>query len=405
MKAQTIFRSLGFTFLTLVLCGVASAQKVHLVLVGDIHAPDVAASVKEDLARFEQTMKDGIKDSDLVVHNFTDTVAVAAEIDNLAVDKKDTVVFYYSGHGAVQEKEGPDNRQQYFTPVNQKTNKIKYINKPHLVDRISKKTHLTVVLTDTCSTSRLLEKVEGYMAVAPEEVELKDITYPLFDKLFFKANGVVDITAAVGLAYTFQNLDGKLLYNGQPVSSKYGSIFTLVLTEKLAFSRDDSKIGWKEFFDTLFDGVAETSQNYAGKVQKPHAFSLGENYVPPTPEALRSDYIVGIQVTNRDDKNGVTVSEVFEGRRAAEAGIQKNDVILEVDGKKITDVKTYFDAVDDAGDVLNLNVKRGSETVTIQIQLTKPHTDDPTPTPIVNPTPKPGKKNCVLRRIFHRLHR
>jgi len=72
-------------------------------------------------------------------------------------------------------------------------------------------------------------------------------------------------------------------------------------------------------------------------------------------------------------KAGVLVTNVREGSPAAVAGLRKNDVIQQFDGKE---VKTFEDlkrllAVKKPGQVVVLGVVRGEERLTLKVKLGK----------------------------------
>lgn len=68
---------------------------------------------------------------------------------------------------------------------------------------------------------------------------------------------------------------------------------------------------------------------------------------------------------------GATIGEVYKGSAAADAGLQIDDVIIEVNGK---DVKAFPDLAQTVrkfgpGDVLKLRVKRGDESFDVNVEL------------------------------------
>jgi serine protease Do len=81
---------------------------------------------------------------------------------------------------------------------------------------------------------------------------------------------------------------------------------------------------------------------------------LGVALATLTPEVLRS-------LDLPDDTEGAVVTDVQPGSPAAEKGLQRGDVIVEVDHQKITEPKTVADAVHDAA-------QRGDETILLLVK-------------------------------------
>jgi len=71
--------------------------------------------------------------------------------------------------------------------------------------------------------------------------------------------------------------------------------------------------------------------------------------------------------------NGVKVTEVVAGQPGQKSGFEVNDVILEINGAKITSEKEYSDAIDSAGKVARMKVLCGrtSQTVDADVILNK----------------------------------
>src|SRR5439155_21576025 len=74
------------------------------------------------------------------------------------------------------------------------------------------------------------------------------------------------------------------------------------------------------------------------------------------------------QSYNIDDRRGLNETYVTENGLAAQQGIEREDVITEVDGKPVTDVKTFRDALNQAdpkrGVLLYLD-RKGSKTFAV----------------------------------------
>jgi S1-C subfamily serine protease len=71
--------------------------------------------------------------------------------------------------------------------------------------------------------------------------------------------------------------------------------------------------------------------------------------------------------------NGVKVTEVVAGLPGQKSGFEVNDVILEINGTKITSEQIYSDAIDRAGKVARMKVLCGrtGQTVDADVVLNK----------------------------------
>ena len=85
-----------------------------------------------------------------------------------------------------------------------------------------------------------------------------------------------------------------------------------------------------------------------------NATKLGVALAQLTPEAKRSMEL-------GDDVEGAVVTDVQPGSPAAEKGLQRGDVIVEADHKKVTEPKTVSDAVREAAE-------RGDETILLLVK-------------------------------------
>lgn len=82
---------------------------------------------------------------------------------------------------------------------------------------------------------------------------------------------------------------------------------------------------------------------------------------------------VGLQIQDVEEGNGVKVLDVEEETPAAKAGLQKDDVITEVDGKELKNVDELRTKLKDfkEGDSFKVKYKRGNKSQTAEIKLPK----------------------------------
>ena len=93
-----------------------------------------------------------------------------------------------------------------------------------------------------------------------------------------------------------------------------------------------------------------------------------ENPPPPPPERVR----LGIQAANHEGE-GVIIRRVVDNYPGQKVGLEVGDVILEIDGKKISTEKEYSDAIDAASERITIKTRNKSgkiDTVTINMRET-----------------------------------
>ena len=82
---------------------------------------------------------------------------------------------------------------------------------------------------------------------------------------------------------------------------------------------------------------------------------------------------LGLRVQETDDSVGVKVLDVSEGSLAATAGVKENDIVTEIDGKKIKSTRDCADAMRDARDKNNYMIRllRGGSPMTLEVKILK----------------------------------
>ncbi|MDR1384577.1 MAG: PDZ domain-containing protein [Planctomycetaceae bacterium] len=86
-----------------------------------------------------------------------------------------------------------------------------------------------------------------------------------------------------------------------------------------------------------------------------------------------SEPVFGVKAADNTDNNGVKVTEVLPNLPGAKSGFEVNDVILEINGEKITGEKNYSDAIDRAGKVARMKVlcRKTGQTIDTDVILNK----------------------------------
>ena len=127
---------------------------------------------------------------------------------------------------------------------------------------------------------------------------------------------------------------------------------------------EDFKFNWepKEFPQFNFEGLKEM------ELMTPHGFG-GDNNIFMFHRGPK----LGATIQDTEDGKGVTVEEVDADSPAAKNGLQKGDVITEINGQKISNVGDARDAVRDAKDksVWTIKAERSGKPVTIEVKIPK----------------------------------
>lgn len=82
---------------------------------------------------------------------------------------------------------------------------------------------------------------------------------------------------------------------------------------------------------------------------------------------------LGATIQDTEDGKGVTVDEVDAESPAAKNGLQKGDIITEINGKKVNNVGDAREAMRDSGEksAWTIQVQRGGKPVTIEVKIPK----------------------------------
>jgi serine protease Do len=83
---------------------------------------------------------------------------------------------------------------------------------------------------------------------------------------------------------------------------------------------------------------------------------------------------MGITIQDTEEGNGVTILEVDTDSPAAKSGLQKDDLVTEINGKKITGVSSAREAMREENEknLWNFKVLRGGKTVNVEVKIPKP---------------------------------
>lgn len=141
-----------------------------------------------------------------------------------------------------------------------------------------------------------------------------------------------------------------------------------VIGVNTAVSREGQLIGFAIGIDDVKKTIESVLKN--GKIVRPF---LGVRYIPITPLFARKNDLkvtYGAMVIRGEDDDSPAV---IPSSPADKAGIQENDIILEVNGEKITSQKTLAKILSqfEPGDTVKLKVLQNDEEKILEIKLTE----------------------------------
>lgn len=295
--------------------------------------------IERDARAFRSVFETGIQDPRLLrVTSFTGALVSPQQVFDyyrrVQVGPNDTLVFFYTGHGATDP-----NRGHALTTERG----VIYRNDLRRAMQ-GRGARLNVLLSDCCSN--VVDLPPSITAGAPAPGALPDVVRPLLRQLFLEHRGTVDITAAeVGQSAWATNL--------------LGGFFAHALTEHL-FSFDvkghdankDGFVTWAEIFEPVRENtrlsfrsfrqeVLANAARYSARLvdalnkqdeQTPLAFSLGERG-----PAVATDYFapnIGAHVSFEPlgQRYGLKVTRPPQsGSPLLAAGISVGDMIIEMD--------------------------------------------------------------------------
>jgi hypothetical protein len=344
-----------------VLCGATElhAQRVHLLVAGDTKDPNIGKGVDHDLGNvvvaFFILLREGQLEHDRVAGDDVSAANILKAIDGIRVKPDETLVFYWAGHGASDE-------QGHYLQMPHGGN----LYRSTLLGAMKKKqARLTVLLTDCCNV--YTDSKAGLPPVSPSSPDPRRKTSPLMEELLLKPRGVVDINAAsqgevalgtqegglftLSLVYMFplQQAGGDPNFGGG-LEDAFG-VFWRNSQKRISWQQivEQSRKQVQKLFEQMNpDGlVGRDGQVFHN--QTVAAFTLPEE--PKLQQDRGSRF--GVEAVDNGSE-GVRVVRVwpnYPGTQTTEVGgnklvpLQPGDVILTINGRKISNKKDYWDAV------------------------------------------------------------
>jgi hypothetical protein len=352
--------------MTIMFADNAKAQKLHLLIAADNNAANGVGSLaiidQQNIRRlFESNIPENQLNIEILMNDGLKRENLLKSIDDMKISNEDTIVFYYSGHGAYDAT----NQKQIL----QISTGDMYRN--DITDHIKQKSaRLSVIITDCCNV-----KVEpmAKKRQTSEKQFAKEIMSPLFGSLFIYCKGTVDITSSkVG---EFSGCDNRKVDNR-------GSCFTYPFVDLLQTNRDNAQLDWKKIIDELGvkvnDAFKESFPNgvQGQMTQTVVAFDFPGKFVSSTSNVLaeteveKKGYRFGVRATPYKD-GGMKMLEIIADSPAQRSGLEAGDVITEINGKAINTEKDYSDAVDASGKEMSVKLVniRDGKTMSAVITL------------------------------------
>jgi len=350
----------------------APAQVLHAILAGDT-SPSAGwgkytSAVALDLTFLSAAIVENVPESrtnlvriEMDQDEYCTSRNLLEAIAELKVKPKDTILFYFTGHGSV------DDRGQYLALA-----KDKLYRQDLLAALKAKNVRLVSLITDCCNT-----RSDGYSYAAPNIVfESPTAPTPLFKRLFFDSEGIVDIiSCSPGESAFF------LPYQEDPPGSP-GSIFTTALLDWMRSEKKRSR-SWEDLVRAVSLKVHndfQISYPKGASIAKGRPVQKQQNIFPyqypgmPSSEGPRTGVVVrdfsgrGAVITEVSPNSPAT--QVFFIKRNQFISLQPQQVIVSINGKLTPDTKSVVQEVNASAQIMRLSI-RDSKLGTVDVLLRK----------------------------------
>jgi hypothetical protein len=357
MNARTRFRSLAALLAAVALAltpSPAAAQarpeplkRVRALLVIDTNS-NLTAAVKIDRDNLVELLRKTIPPGSLELVVFEGDKVNPDDIlsyyRNLETGPDECLFFYYTGHGATEKKRG-------HVLTMGRSGAIRFLFRSDLLAEMRRKNPgLVVCLTDCCSNVIELKNPRPGIRTAGST----DTIHPVMLDLFFRSRGVVDITAA--------EYDTSAFCDNETGSFMTAALKRLVLSEPP--KGKDGYLTWRDFFPPLRAETERIFKNWKGKLSPEDAAQIKQDNQSPVAFELPGEaagdgargYKLGARVNLRPGGQGVVVQAVTLDGPAARLGIEKDDVILAVNGQPVRSLQEYARLLDTSGGRVRLTL-------------------------------------------------
>lgn len=349
----------------------AFAQKIHAIMAIDVSPSarwgQFAPNLDKDYTRIDYLLMENVPFDDLVtvpVYMPTDELShpdeIVKAIEELQPAADDTVFFYYSGHG------GLDDRGAYFDLAGGDLYREEVLG---LLK--AKGARLVVMITDCCAARNDREIQTLPRNPAPD---VPETCTPIFKSLFLEPRGVVDVNSCAPSESAF--------FLPRTEDDYQGSIFTAMLDKWMRKNRN-RPASWDEM---LSDVALQTHVAFRENYPKGVAFSAKGNVVQHQQNVYAKDYPgkpiekgprAGIAV--RDDASGTPrIVEIVPGSPAEKAydlaasrylPVPNGARILKINGLAIRTSEEFTAAMQESPQILRLTIDAGRGARELLVRL------------------------------------
>lgn len=287
--------------------GTSHAQRLHAILVADTWS-NIGKSCEADLDKLEKTLKDGLPNGRLLVTKITgadvrkDNILRTAR--ELVIQPNDSVLFYYSGHGAYDPEEG-----HYLDLTGAERRSVL---RSEVITALTKPAtpRFWVLMTDCCAGVSSLQKTAVYG---------RTNSTTLLTNLFFNTTGSIDITSSrpeqVSYCNVFTPMFCEVLHNNATKALKWDEVFSQA-------RRATASLG-----EAVIPRLDEENKHYSREL-------LQQTQIPYSFDTMYNQNVNGYRL-------GVTFSELTVGpvmaeSAASKAGLRSGMQILRINGDRVS---------------------------------------------------------------------
>lgn len=344
-------------------CGESSAQQLHAVIVGDI-SPSTGfgkyvSAVKNDLLGLSMALEENVPKSRinlcyLEIQDDEDSSPdiIRQALRDMKANANDTILFYYSGHGSV------DDKGHYLSLAHGK------LYREELIKLLKAKgARLVALVTDCCST-----RSDGYLYMAPNyEIPCRRSPTPLFQKLFFDSRGFVDINSASPgeSAFFAPYREGEV--TGMPGSE--GSIFTIAWLQWLDQEKQNQR-SWDDMVRAVSLKTHKAFRDFYPKgasIAKGAPIQTDQNVYPftypgkPANEGPRTGIIIrdftGRNSVITEVTPGSPATQVFLLRKDQFISLQPQQVVVAINGAPTPDTRSVVQEINASPQIMRMTIR------------------------------------------------
>lgn len=350
---------LSSVLLLLALAPPVIAQKVHVLAVGDLSPAagwgKYSMSVRMDLIEIMVLFSNNIPPAQLNFRQlqieedeYSDPQWILKELQELRPAPGDTVVFYFSGHGAA------DDQGHYLALARGKLYRSQLLK-----TLTATQARLTVLLTDCCNA-----RSDGMVFAAPfvETEEPRQVS-PLLQSLLLEPAGVVDInSSSPGESAFFRPIDEE----GGGLS---GSIFTGELGAWVLAHRRERRT-WDELvravslqvhtaFHTHYPKGAQTAKGQPLQQQQtvyPIVYpGMPENKGPRTGLVLRNFSGTGVVIVRVAE--GSPATQVYDVNSRTFRSLTAQQVVVAVNGQRVSRADELAQLIQQSPQIIRFSIR------------------------------------------------